>query len=58
MYTCGGFIFIFGKTNANMLSLKIKFKKNNKKNKKLRHHFANKCLYNQSYGFSSSHVWV
>ena len=41
-----------------MLSLKIKFKKNNKKNKKLRHHFANKCLYNQSYGFSSSHVWI
>ena len=24
MYTCGRFIFIFGKTNANMLSLKIK----------------------------------
>ena len=27
MYTCGGFILIFGKTN------KIKFKKNEKKNK-------------------------
>ena len=26
--------------------------------KKQRHHFANKGLYNQSYGFSSSHVWV
>ena len=26
--------------------------------KKQRHHFANKGLYNQSYGFSSSHVWM
>ena len=26
--------------------------------KKQRRHFANKGLYNQSYGFSSSHVWV
>ena len=26
--------------------------------KKLRHHFANKCLYSPSYGFSSSHVRV
>ena len=25
--------------------------------KKQRHYFANKGLYNQSYGFSSSHVW-
>ena len=25
--------------------------------KKQRHHFANKGLYSQSYGFSSSHVW-
>ena len=24
--------------------------------KKQRHHFADKCLYNQSNGFSSSHV--
>ena len=24
--------------------------------KKQRHHFADKCLYSQSYGFSSSHV--
>ena len=23
---------------------------------KIRHHFANECLYSQSYGFSSSHV--
>ena len=26
--------------------------------KKQRNHFANKGLYNQSYGFSSSHVWM
>ena len=26
--------------------------------KKERHYFANKDLYNQSYGFSSSHVWT
>ena len=26
--------------------------------KKQRHHLANKSLYNQSYGFSSSHVWM
>ena len=25
---------------------------------KQRHYFGNKCLYSQSYGFSSSHVWV
>ena len=26
--------------------------------KKQRHHFAYKGLYSQSYGFSSSHIWV
>ena len=26
--------------------------------KKQRHYFANKCLTSQSYGFSSSHVWM
>ena len=26
--------------------------------KKQRHHFANKGLYSQSHGFSSSHVWM
>ena len=25
---------------------------------KQRHHFASKGLYSESYGFSSSHVWV
>ena len=26
--------------------------------KKQRHHFADKVLYSQSYGFSNSHVWI
>ena len=26
--------------------------------KKQRYHFANKCPYSHSYGFSSSHVWM
>ena len=26
--------------------------------KKQRHHFADKALYSQSYGFSSSHIWM
>ena len=26
--------------------------------KKQRHHFADKCLYSQTYGFSSRHVWM
>ena len=26
--------------------------------KKQKHHFANKGLYSQSYGFSSSHIWM
>jgi len=26
--------------------------------KKQRHHFANKGLHSQSYGFSSNHVWM
>ena len=26
--------------------------------KKQKHYFANKCLSSQSYGFSSSHVWI
>ena len=26
--------------------------------KKQRHHFANKSMYSQSYGFSSSHIWM
>ena len=26
--------------------------------RKQRHYFDNKCPYSQSYGFSSSHVWM
>ena len=26
--------------------------------KKQRNHFADKCLYSQNYGFSSSHLWM
>ena len=26
--------------------------------KRQRHHFAEKCPYSQSYGFSSSHIWM
>ena len=26
--------------------------------KKQRHYFVNKCLYSQSYGFSTSHIWI
>ena len=29
-----------------------------KKKKKQRHYFASKGLYSQSYGFSSSHIWM
>ena len=38
MYTCGGFILIFGKSNTVMLSLKIKYnlKKKKKKEKKIK----------------------
>ena len=39
MYTCGGFILIFGKSNTVKLSLKIKYnlkKKKKKKEKKIK----------------------
>ena len=32
--------------------------KPSQRSKKQRHHFADKGLYSQSYGFSSSHVWM
>ena len=32
--------------------------KNRKEKKKQRHHIANNGPYSQSYGFSSSHVWM
>ena len=39
-------------------SLEGKLYKSKHHIKKQRHHFANKGLYNQSYGVSSSHVWM
>ena len=38
--------------------LKQSYDKPRQRIKKQKHHFANKCLYSQSYGFSSSHVWM
>ena len=38
--------------------LKESYDKPRKCVKKQRHHFANKCPYSQSYGLSSSHVWM
>ena len=39
-------------------SLKKSYDKPRQHIKKQRHHFANKVLSNQSYGFSSTHVWM
>ena len=39
-------------------SLEESYEKPREHNKKQRHHFANKGPYSQSYGFSSSHVWM
>ena len=38
--------------------LKQSYDKPRQRIKKQKHHFANKCLYSQSYGFSSSYVWM
>ena len=47
------------KTVTNLDSiLERRDKKIKNKNKKKRHHFGNKGLSSQSYGFSSSHVWI
>ena len=40
------------------LFLGMKYEEPRQHIKKQWHYFANKCLYNQSYGFSSSHVWM
>ena len=37
---------------------KKNYEKPRQRNKKQRHHFANKSPYNQSYGFSNSHVRI
>ena len=39
-------------------SLEENYDKRRQRIKKQRHHFANKYLYSQSCGFSSSHVWM
>ena len=39
-------------------SLKKSYDKPRQQIKKQRHYFTNKGLYSQSYGFSSSHVWM
>ena len=39
-------------------SLDEKYDQSRQHVKKQRHHFADKGLYSQSYGFSSSHVWM
>ena len=46
------------KTTTIYKIISLQLIKINEKNKKQRHHLANKDLYNQSYGFSSSHVWM
>ena len=45
--------------NQNSLALlKKSYDKPRQHIKKQRHHFSDKSLYSQSYGFSSSHVWM
>ena len=41
-----------------LLGRKKNFDQPRQHNKKQRHYFAKKCPYSQSYGFSSSHVWM
>ena len=61
METVADFIFL-GSKSLQIVSEDMKLKKSYDKPrqhiKKQRHHFANKGPYCQSYGFSSSHVWM
>ena len=41
-----------------LASWKENYDKSRQHIKKQRHHFVNECLYNQSYNFPSSHVWM
>ena len=41
-----------------LLGRKKNFDQPRQHNKKPRHYFAKKCPYGQTYGFSSSHVWI
>ena len=65
--TVSDFIFLASKINADgdcsheimtFTPSKNSYVKPRQCFKKQRHHFANKGLYSQSYGFSSSHVWM
>ena len=67
METVTDFIFLSSKITADgAAAMKLKtlatWKKSYDKSKegikRQRHHFANKGLYSQSYGFSGSHVWM
>ena len=67
METVADFIFLGSKITADgdcshdlkMLTLwKESYDQPRQHNKKQRHYFANKGLSSQSYGFSSSHVWM
>ena len=67
METVAGFIFLDSKITADgdcshevkrHLLLGIKAMRNLENILKIRHYFANKGLSSQSYGFSSSHVWM
>ena len=46
------------KQTKNLTSWKKSYDKLRQLFKKQRHHFADKCLYSQSYGLSSSYVWM
>ena len=63
METATDFLFLGSKITAAMklkdaFSLEKSCDKPRQRIKKQRHHFADKCLYSQSYGFSSNHVWM
>ena len=45
-------------TKRHLLLRRKAYDKHRQHIKKQRHSFANKCLSSQSYGFSSSHVWM
>ena len=67
METVRGFIFLGSKITADgdcsheikdACSLEKSYDQPRQHSKKQRHYFANKGLPSQSYGFSSSHVWM
>ena len=63
METATDFLFLGSKITAAMklkdaFSLEKSCDKPRQRIKKQRHHFADKRLYSQSYGFSSSQVWM